>query len=112
MVAQTLSTDRASFHPTRFTLLSSPLKSKCRDGSKLFDKHHEGGMTLFPLVVKPCAWQEVPWLAGLQLRPPEGKAVSLLRGAKRDEALSIVAREVAAICQSPAINSNVSAAGA
>ena len=79
---------------------------------KLFDKHHEGGMTLFPLVVKPCAWQEVPWLAGLQLRPPEGKAVSLLRGAKRDEALSIVAREVAAICKSPAINSNVSAAGA
>lgn len=76
---------------------------------KLFDKHHEGGMNLFPLVIKPCAWQVVPWLARLQLRPPEGKAVSLLRGAKRDEALATVAREVAAICIAP---STTSAGGA
>lgn len=69
---------------------------------KLFDKHCEGGMTLFPLVVKPCAWQVVPWLSRLQLRPPEGKALSSLRGAKRDEALATVAREMAEICKFPA----------
>jgi hypothetical protein len=66
---------------------------------RLFDKHHEGGMTVYPLLIKPCPWQEVPWLARLQLRPPEGKAIALLRGAKRDEALSTVAREIAATCK-------------
>lgn len=66
---------------------------------RLFDKHREGGMTVYPLLIKPCPWQEVPWLARLQLRPPEGRAIALLRGAKRDEALSAVAREIAAICR-------------
>lgn len=78
---------------------------------KLFDKHQEGGMTLFPLVIKPCAWQVVPWLSQLQLRPPDGKAVSLLRAAKRDEALAAVARELADICRVP-VTSTSGAPGA
>jgi hypothetical protein len=41
---------------------------------KLFDRHAESGMHIYPLLIRPCPWQEVAWLARMQIRPPEAKA--------------------------------------
>ena len=67
---------------------------------KLFDQHAENGMHIYPLLVRPCPWQEVSWLARMQLRPPEAKALASYRGAKIEELLASDAREVSGICKS------------
>jgi hypothetical protein len=67
---------------------------------QLFDRHAESGMHLYPLLIRPCPWQEVAWLARMQMRPPGTKALSNYRGAKIDEVLASVAREVAGLCRS------------
>jgi len=64
---------------------------------RLFDKHGEGGMTIYPLPVRPCPWKRVKWLSRLQLRPPNGKPVSSLRGANREQVLATVADEIATL---------------
>ena len=69
---------------------------------KLFDRHAESGMHIYPLLIRPCPWQEVAWLARMQIRPPEAKALSSYRGAMIEEVLASVAREVAGICKSAA----------
>jgi TIR domain len=67
---------------------------------KLFDRYKESGMHIYPLLIRPCAWQEVAWLARMQMRPPEAKALSSYRRAKIEELLASVAREVAGLCKS------------
>lgn len=66
---------------------------------KLFDRHESGGMSMFPLLVRSCAWEEVPWLARMQIRPIDAKPVSRYRGDKVDEVLAQVVREIAAIAR-------------
>ena len=67
---------------------------------KLFDQHEQGGMTIYPLLIRPCPWQEVAWLSRMQVRPAEAKPVATYRGAKVDEVLVQVAREISAIAKS------------
>lgn len=67
---------------------------------KLFDRHEQGGMTVYPLLVRPCPWQEVAWLARMQLRPLEGRPLASFKGAKVDEVLVEVAREIGAMARS------------
>src|SRR5262245_52253640 len=54
---------------------------------RLFDRHEERGMKIYPLLVEPCPWQNVAWLARLQLRPQDSKrrakALSAFTGAAR-----------------------------
>lgn len=64
---------------------------------RLFDKHGEAGMIIYPLLVRPCPWRRVKWLSRLQLRPPNAKPLSLLRGANREQALATVADEIATL---------------
>jgi len=64
---------------------------------RLFDKHAAGGMTIYPLLIRPCPWAKVKWLSKLQLRPRDAKAVSVLRGARREQALANVAEEIVSL---------------
>jgi hypothetical protein len=56
-------------------------------------------MTIYPLLVRDCAWQEVPWLSSMQLRPRDAKAVANRRD-KADRILADVAREIADVARS------------
>jgi hypothetical protein len=71
---------------------------------RLFEQHAQGGMLLYPLLVRPCPWQQVAWLSALQLRPQDSKrrpkAVSAHSGAARDQVLADVAIEIAHMVQS------------
>lgn len=64
---------------------------------RIFQQHETDGMTIYPLLVRDCAWQEVDWLAKLQIRPPNAKSLGSMRGAAREACLANVAREVATI---------------
>jgi hypothetical protein len=65
----------------------------------LFKRCEEAGTVIYPLLVRPCAWEEVGWLAKKQLRPegPRVKALASFRGAQREEVIASVAREIANI---------------
>ena len=66
---------------------------------RLFDRHEEGGMKIYPLLVQPCPWENVAWLAKLQLRPQDAKrrakALSAFEGAARKQKLVDIANEIA-----------------
>jgi len=68
----------------------------------LFEKcEKEGDTVLYPLLIRPCPYEEVGWLAKRQMRPkgPRPRALSTLTGPKRDEVCVAVAREIASIAR-------------
>jgi hypothetical protein len=60
----------------------------------ILERHQQGGMTIYPLLVQPSAWQEVGWLSKLQVRPRSAKALASHKGVKIDELLTDVSREI------------------
>ena len=65
---------------------------------RLFTRHEKNGMKIYPLLVEPCPWQRVAWLAKLQLRPQDAnrqtRALSTFRGATRTQKIVDVANEI------------------
>ncbi|HUG21188.1 toll/interleukin-1 receptor domain-containing protein [Piscinibacter sp.] len=86
-------------------LISAPFLSsefvRRQEIPRLFDRHEEGGMKIYPLLVEPCPWENVAWLARLQLRPQDAKrrakALSTFQGAARKQKIADVANEIAAM---------------
>lgn len=68
---------------------------------RLFEQHEAAGMQIYPLLVRPCPWQHVAWLAKLQLRPQDSKGrakpLSAFEGAVREQILADVANEIAGL---------------
>jgi hypothetical protein len=68
---------------------------------RLFEQHETAGMQIYPLLVRPCPWQHVAWLAKLQLRPQDSngraKPLSAFEGAVRKQVLADVASEIAGL---------------
>jgi hypothetical protein len=52
---------------------------------------------VFPIVVRPCAWNHVDWLARLQLRPKDAEPLSAGTEHQIEVALTAIADEIAAI---------------
>lgn len=66
---------------------------------RLIERHQSNGMELYPLLVRDCAWQVVPWLSRVQMRPPGPRAIANMRSGALDTCLADVAREIASIVQ-------------
>jgi hypothetical protein len=64
---------------------------------RLLKQHEARGMVLYPLLIRDCPWQEVSWIARLQLRPKEARPIAAMRSAMLDKCLADVAREIASI---------------
>jgi hypothetical protein len=64
---------------------------------RLFRQQEASGMVLYPLLIRDCPWQEVPWLTRLQMRPKGARPLAAMRGATLDKCLADVAREIASI---------------
>jgi hypothetical protein len=52
------------------------------------------GLTVLPVIARPCAWQAVDWLASIQCYPKDGRALSKVRKAKVDEDLAGLALKI------------------
>lgn len=61
---------------------------------RLLEARRKRGMQVFPVLVKSCLWEEVPWLASLQMRPLGGKPLAKFLGNRLDEQLALITREV------------------
>lgn len=57
----------------------------------IFERHGNDGMILYPVLARPCAWEFVPWLERLQMRPEGARPVA---GRDRTE-IEIVCKQMA-----------------
>src|SRR6185295_362130 len=73
----------------------------------LLERRTKDGMTVFPVICEDCAWEQVPWLAKLQARPREGKALESFRGRLNSE-LKKIALEVLGLLQEGTTSSQAS----
>jgi hypothetical protein len=52
---------------------------------RLMKQRIEQGLRIFPIIIRPCPWQAVDWLARLQVRPKDGKPLASFRGYKVED---------------------------
>lgn len=60
----------------------------------LLKRREIDGVRVIPVILRPCAWDEVSWLHRIQARPKDGKALSSMSENDAEEALAALAREV------------------
>jgi len=58
------------------------------------------GLRIFPIIIRPCAWERVNWLARMNLRPRDGKPISSGDKHQIETDLADIAEEVATIIES------------
>ena len=64
---------------------------------RLLERRHNEGLRVFPVIVRPCQWKQVKWLARMQVRPTDGIPLSGGNDYQIDTDLSAIAEEVADI---------------
>ncbi len=64
---------------------------------RLMERREKEGLGIFPVIVKPCAWKRVKWLARMQVRPRDGRPLSAGNEHQIDTDLAAIAEEVATI---------------
>ena len=63
----------------------------------LLERRRQQGVRIFPVIVKPCAWQQNDWLNKIQARPKDGKPLAGMRKDKAESALAALAEELAGL---------------
>jgi len=64
---------------------------------RLLERHQQGLVFILPVIIRPCAWQKVDWLAKLQVLPKDGQPLSSRKDS--DEALYEVAKRIGEISE-------------
>ena len=64
---------------------------------RLLERRAKEGTKIFPLIVTPCAWEEVAWLGKFQVRPQEGRPLSGGTDHQIDADLTAFVKEVTRI---------------
>lgn len=68
----------------------------------ILQRHEEKRLALYPLLLKECSWELVPWLARLSIRPLDRRPVASLKS-RADEVLAKVVQDIAALVQLQAV---------
>ena len=68
----------------------------------LLNRREQVGMRLIPLMLKPCTWEEIPWLKAIMGGSKDNVALSGLSEHEQDETLTNLAREIKAELNNPA----------
>lgn len=64
---------------------------------RLLKRREKEGLRIFPVIVKPCAWQHIQWLARIQARPKDGRAISGGNDHQIDTDMAAIADEIMSI---------------
>ena len=65
--------------------------------SCLLTRRQQEGLPIVPILVTPCAWEEVPWLARMQLCPIDARPLSAGNDHQIETELTAIAKEIAAL---------------
>jgi tetratricopeptide (TPR) repeat protein len=68
----------------------------------LLERRTQAGMVFFPVIVKACVWEDLPWLSRFQARPIDGKPLAGFQGNRRDAELAKIAKEILGIVRNGA----------
>jgi len=60
----------------------------------LMERRRQEGLRIIPVIARPCPWQQVSWLAGIQARPRGGKTLAGLAKVMAEDELSGLAEEI------------------
>jgi hypothetical protein len=66
----------------------------------LMKRRDNEGLRIFPVIISPCLWERVKWLAQMCVRPKDGKSISSGTEHQIDADLTAIADEVADIIES------------
>lgn len=66
----------------------------------LLDRRRRHGMSLLPVLIRPCAWELVEWLAPLQMHPRDGRSIKEDFAGREDGVFADIAREVVRLTSS------------
>ena len=86
-----------SSNATVLLITNSFLNSDFINGKELpqiMKRKKRAGMRVFPLIVRPCPWQAIDWLARMQVRPAKGRPLVLGDEYDIEQDLADLAREV------------------
>ena len=61
----------------------------------LVERRIKEGVRVIPVIVRPCAWEQVPWLKDTQAWPRDGKALSAMKESEAEAALADLAMQIA-----------------
>jgi tetratricopeptide (TPR) repeat protein len=64
---------------------------------RLLERKDKEGLRIFPVIIRPCAWKHVKWLARMNLRPRDGKPISRGDEHQIDADMTAIADEIAGI---------------
>ncbi len=68
---------------------------------RLLERRAAEGVRILPLIVRPCPWRRVEWLAAIQCRPKDGRALTEGAPVQIEKDLSALAEEVADLLKLP-----------
>jgi tetratricopeptide (TPR) repeat protein len=88
-----------------FLVSAHSLKSKFirhQEIPHLLDRRANEGMIFFPVIVKSCVWEDLPWLSRFQARPQDGRPLAGFQGNRRDAELTKIAKEILSIVRNGA----------
>ncbi len=60
----------------------------------IWQRRRNGEITVIPVLVEPCAWQSVTWLAEIQLLPKDGKPLSSFPKHKAETELAAITQQI------------------
>ena len=63
----------------------------------LLKRRERDGVTVLPVIAKACAWKKIPWLAEMNVRPKNGRAVWGAAKNQPDDVLAAITEEIASI---------------
>ena len=64
---------------------------------RLLERREKEGLRIFPVIIKPCAWQHVQWLTRIQARPKDGRPISGGSDYHIDTDMAAIADEIISI---------------
>lgn len=64
---------------------------------RILERREKEGLRIFPVIMRPCAWDEVEWLARMQVRLMDGEPLSAGNDHQIETELTAIAKEVARI---------------
>jgi tetratricopeptide (TPR) repeat protein len=75
---------------------------------RLLERREKEGLRIFPVIIKPCAWKHVQWLARMQARPKDGRPISGGNEHEIDTDMADIADEIISIikCSPKVQNAN------
>jgi hypothetical protein len=67
---------------------------KCEEIPRLLQRRLKDGMIIIPVICRPCPWTQVPWLTSMQVRPRNGRALSIGSFPHAETEFASIAEEV------------------